>query len=175
MVLENLQLQATILINNLSYESALRSFSLVSFWLWNFLTQKARIKCWWNWQQGSISSTFYKQPTYPKSVKRYWWINCNFTLSGSTSTKGARKMLMKLTPGSRSPRRWWCWRRREGSTCSLARSRRAQSFYQPCHVQTRKLNCWSQGIHRQPFSNVKENQEGLIPVFLNLFWFTLFD
>ncbi len=43
-----------ILRGNFSYESALRSFSLITFWLCYFfgakiLAPKSRVKCWWNW------------------------------------------------------------------------------------------------------------------------------
>ncbi len=37
----------------------------------------------------------------PNSVKRYWWLNWNFTLLGSACIKAARRTLMKLTPGCR--------------------------------------------------------------------------
>ena len=33
------------------YESALISFSLVMFWLCNFLAKKSFVKCWWKWHQ----------------------------------------------------------------------------------------------------------------------------
>jgi len=32
-------------------KSALRIFSLVMFWLYNFLAQKVRIKCWRKWEE----------------------------------------------------------------------------------------------------------------------------
>jgi len=44
------------------YKGVLHSFSLITFWLCNFLAQwgqKHLVKCWWNWLMGSISSTFY--------------------------------------------------------------------------------------------------------------------
>jgi len=34
-----------------------------------------------------------------KSVKSYWWLNCFFTLLGSTSVKAVHKTFVKLTPG----------------------------------------------------------------------------
>jgi hypothetical protein len=41
-----------ILGANFLYQSALTSFFLLTFWLCNFLTQKAQVKCWWNWHLG---------------------------------------------------------------------------------------------------------------------------
>jgi hypothetical protein len=43
-----------ILLSTFSYESALRSFSLITVWLCNFFgkrlsVQKLLVKCWWNW------------------------------------------------------------------------------------------------------------------------------
>jgi len=35
----------------------------------------------------------------PKSIKRHWWLNCIFTLLGSTRAKAVQRTLMKLTPG----------------------------------------------------------------------------
>jgi len=51
-----------ILCVHFSYQSALRSFSLVKFW-WkkHFRTKNACVKCWWNWPQGSILPTFYEK------------------------------------------------------------------------------------------------------------------
>jgi len=57
------------------YESKLRSFSLVTFWLRNFLApkycKKARIKCWWNWPLDEVDPAFYNRQPWPlKADKR---------------------------------------------------------------------------------------------------------
>ncbi len=45
----------------------------------------------------NVLSTTYT-PADPKRVKRHWWLNSIFTLSGCTSIKAVRRMLMKLSP-----------------------------------------------------------------------------
>ncbi len=42
----------------------------------------------------------------PKSIKRYWRLDWVLTLSGSTSSKDVRRMLIKVTPGERERERW---------------------------------------------------------------------
>jgi len=56
---------------------------------------------WWNWNQGSISSTFNEQllcSQIPKVQKRQSNHQSFFALSGSVRAKATRRMLVKLTP-----------------------------------------------------------------------------
>jgi len=67
-----------------------------------FSMTKLFVKCWWNWHQGSIWSTFYEQlllRQIPKAQKRQSGQQCRFTLLEPTSVKALPKMFMKLAPG----------------------------------------------------------------------------
>ncbi len=95
-----------ILLAPFSYLSALCSFSLVTFWLWQkyekyFHMKNGRVNCWWNWPQGLISPacllTAFMHAD-PKSQKRQSSYQCFFALFGSGHVKAAHKMLIKLTP-----------------------------------------------------------------------------
>ncbi len=44
----------------------------------------------------------------PESIKRYWWLNCVFTLSGSASLKGAGKTLVKFPAVVQFHQRFTC-------------------------------------------------------------------
>jgi len=63
-----------------------------------FCTKNALIKCWWNWDQLSISSTFYTRVFCTK----FWRqkeskLKYSFVIFGANK-KCARKMLVKLRP-----------------------------------------------------------------------------
>jgi len=100
------------------HKSAFCNFSPITVWLCDFLAQKywrknigAKIlaqklllKCWWNWLQVSISSTFYTRFFHMKFVLCSFslltvWL-CSF-LAKKYWRKAAHKILMKLTTGIR--------------------------------------------------------------------------
>jgi len=60
--------------------------------------KKLSVKCWWNWDHDSSSSTFYEQllcTQIPKAQKR----QSSCQSSGSSGVKASPIILMKFTPG----------------------------------------------------------------------------
>ena len=73
-------------------------------WAKYFCTSKVSIKCWWNWHQVSISSTFFARIFRTKCrFDSFFLVTCTLKKLPKRHSyeKRARKTLMKLTAGGR--------------------------------------------------------------------------